>query len=114
MDNGKTAAEITSDAMVMGAMWALCKFSLLVSQQNHSDLFHTALADALKRCYQKKGIVWEQKRSKSAKAKVDVLFAKESRQLPEQTIHKICGAMKGLVYGAEQVSTTHIGNFRCT
>jgi len=31
-DNGKTAGEMASDEMVMGAMWALCEFSLLDSQ----------------------------------------------------------------------------------
>jgi len=46
-DDGKTPAETASDEMVMGAVWALCEFSLLVSQQNHSDLSLTALDDAL-------------------------------------------------------------------
>jgi len=31
-DAGKTAAETVSDVMVMGAVRALCEFSLLVSQ----------------------------------------------------------------------------------
>jgi len=48
-DDGKTALETTSDEMVMGAVRALCEFSLLVSQQNHSDLSLAALDDALKR-----------------------------------------------------------------
>jgi hypothetical protein len=47
----KTAAETASDEMVMGAVWALCEFSLLVSQQNHSNLSLTALGNALKRLY---------------------------------------------------------------
>jgi hypothetical protein len=47
-DDGKTPAETTSDAMVMGAVQALCEVTLLVSQQNHSDLSLTALDDALK------------------------------------------------------------------
>ena len=54
-DDGKM--EDTSDEMVIGALRALCKFSLLVSQQNHSDLPLEALDDALKQFYQKKGIV---------------------------------------------------------
>ena len=49
MDDGKTAAETASDEMVMGVVWSLCEFSLLVSQQNHSDLSLKALDDALKR-----------------------------------------------------------------
>jgi len=47
-DDGKTAVETASDEMVMGAVRALCEFSLLVSQQNHSDLSLTALDDARK------------------------------------------------------------------
>jgi len=54
-DDGKTPAETASDEMVMGAVRALCEFSLLVSQQNHSDLSLTALDDALKQFYKKKG-----------------------------------------------------------
>jgi hypothetical protein len=80
-DDGKTAAEKASDEMVMGAVRALCEFSLLVSQQNHSDLSLKALDNALKQFYQKNGIFPEQKMSKSAKAKVDYLLATESHQL---------------------------------
>jgi hypothetical protein len=32
-DDGKTLAETASDQMEMGAVWALCEFSLLFSQQ---------------------------------------------------------------------------------
>jgi tRNA A37 threonylcarbamoyladenosine modification protein TsaB len=56
-DHGKTAAETASNAIVMGAVQEVCEFSLLVSQQNHSDLSLKALDDALKRFYQKKGIL---------------------------------------------------------
>jgi len=72
-DDGKTAAETASDEMVMGAVRTLCEFSLLVSQQNYSDLSLKALDYALKQFHQKKGIFREQKMSKSAKAKVDNL-----------------------------------------
>jgi len=54
-DDGKTPAETASNEMVMGAVRVLCEFSLLVSQQNHSELSLTALDDALKRFYKKKG-----------------------------------------------------------
>jgi hypothetical protein len=67
-DDGKTEAETASDEIVMGAMWALCEFSLLVSQQNHSELSLAALDDEFKRFYQKKGIFRAQNVSKSAKA----------------------------------------------
>jgi hypothetical protein len=55
-DDGKTAADTACDEMVMGAVWALCEFSLLVSQQYHSDLSLKALDDALKRLFKKKDI----------------------------------------------------------
>jgi len=111
-DDLKTVAETASDKMVMGAVRALCEFSLLVSQQNHSDLSLKALDDALKRFYKKKGIFREQKMSKSAKAKVDDLLARKSHLLREQRIHKICAAMETLVYGAEKVSTTKPRQFQ--
>jgi hypothetical protein len=50
-DDGKTAAETASDEIVMGAVQVLCEFSLLVRQQNHSDLSLKALDDALKQFY---------------------------------------------------------------
>jgi len=77
-DAGKTAAETASDEMVMGAVLALCEFSLCVSKQNHSDPSLAALDDGLKRFYKKKGAFRDQKMSKSAKAKVDELMARES------------------------------------
>ena len=83
-DDRKTAAETASDEMVMGAAQASCEFSLLVGQQDQSDLSFKALDDALKRFYMKKGIFCEQKMSKSATAKVDDLLARESHQLRDQ------------------------------
>jgi len=50
--------------------------------------------------------------SKSAKAKVDNLWAKEFHQLREQKIHKICAAMEAVVYGAEKDSTTKHRQFQ--
>jgi hypothetical protein len=47
-DDGKTVTETASDEMVMGAVWEFCGFSLLVSQQNHSDLFFKVLDNAHK------------------------------------------------------------------
>jgi len=74
---------MASDDMVMGAMRALCAFSLHESQQNHSDLSLKAVDDALMRFYWKKGIFRDQKMSKSAKATVNELLASESLQLRE-------------------------------
>jgi len=105
-DDRKTPAETASDEMVMGAVRALCEFSLLVSQPNHSDLSLTALDDALNPFYKKKGAFREQKMLKSVKAEVDELLARESHQLREQNIHKIRGAMEVQLYGAEKVTTT--------
>jgi len=105
-DAGNTAAETASDEMVMGAVRALCEFSLLVSQQNHSDLSLAALDDALKQFYTKKGDVRDQKMSKSAKAKVDELLGRESHHLREQKIQKIRAAMELQLYRAEKVTTS--------
>jgi len=80
-DAGKTVAQTASDEMVMGAVRVLCEFSLLVSQQNHSDLSLAALEDALKRFYKKKGAFRDQKMSKSAQGKVDELLAREPHHL---------------------------------
>jgi hypothetical protein len=47
----KTVVDMTSDEMGMGAVQALFEFSLLVFQQNHSELSFTALENALKRVH---------------------------------------------------------------
>jgi len=105
-DAGTTAAETASDEMMMGAVRALCEFSLLGGQQNHSDLTLTALDDALKQFYRKEGAFRDQKMSKSAKAKVDELFARASHQFQEQKIHTMRAAMEVQLYGAEKVTTS--------
>jgi hypothetical protein len=105
-EDRKTAAETASDEIVMGAVRALCELSLLVCQQNDSDLSLEALDGALRQFYKKKGAFRDQKLSKSAQAKVDDLLAKESHLLHEQKIHKISAALEAVVYGAETDSTT--------
>jgi len=80
-DDGNTAAETTSDKMVVGAVRALGESSLLVSKQNHSNLFLTALDDALKGSFNKMGDFCELNMLKSVKAKVDEQLARESHQL---------------------------------
>jgi hypothetical protein len=52
-DDGKTSVDTASNEMVMGAVQALCEFSLLVSQQSRSDLSLTALDDTLTKFYKK-------------------------------------------------------------
>jgi len=103
---GNPAAETASNEMVMGAVWALCEYSLLVSQQNHSELSLAALDNAVRQFYKNKGSSRAQKMFKSAKAKVDELLARESHYLREQKIHKICAAMAIQLYGAEEVTTS--------
>jgi len=44
--------------------------------------------------------------SKSARAKVDQLLARESHHLQEQKIHIICAAMEFQLYGVEKVNTS--------
>jgi hypothetical protein len=105
-DDGKTVVENASDEIVIGAVRALSEFTLLVSQQNHSDLSLIALDDALRRFYPKKGIFREQTMLKSVKTTVHDVSATESHQLREQKMHKIWASMEALVYGAEMVSTT--------
>jgi hypothetical protein len=105
-------AETASYKMVMGAVWALCEFSLLVSQQNHSDLSLAVQDDALKRFDKKKGAFPDQKMSKSAKAKVDELFAREFHHLLEQKIPKIRAAMEAQLYRAGKVTTSKYRQFQ--
>jgi len=111
-DDGNTAVENATDEVVMRPVWEFFEFSWPVRQQNHSDVFLNALYDALKWLYLKQNIVWKQKMAKCVMAKVDDLFATESHQLSEHKIHKICGAMEALVYGAEKVSTTKCRQFQ--
>jgi hypothetical protein len=109
---GKTVAETASDEMVMGAVQALCQFSPLISQQNHSELSLAALDDELKGCYEKKGACRNQKMWKSAKTKVDELLTRESHHLQEQKIHKIRAAMEVQLYGAEKVTRSKQRQFQ--
>jgi len=96
----------------MGAMRASFEFSLVVSQQNHSDQSFKALDDALKTFHQKKGTFREQTMWKSAKAKVYDLVATRSHLLRKQKIHKIRAGMEALVYGAENISSTKCRQFQ--
>jgi len=87
-------AETAYDEMAMGVVRVLCEFSLFISQQNHSDLFLTALDDALKWWYKKMCAIQQQHVSKSAKARVEELLARESHQLQAQNIDKTPAAME--------------------
>jgi hypothetical protein len=75
-DDSETLAETSSDEMVIRAVWALYEISRLVSQQNHSNLSLTALNNALKSFYKKKGALQDQKISKSANANVNEQLAR--------------------------------------
>jgi hypothetical protein len=110
--DGKLAAETASEEMVMGAVQALCEFSLLVNLVNHSYVSLNALDDALNWFYKKKGFFRELTMSKSAKAKVNELLAMESHQLWEQYIHTIRAAMEVLVYRAQKVTISKRRQFQ--
>jgi hypothetical protein len=105
-DDGKTPGETASDERVMEAVQAICEFSLLVSQQNHSDLALTAQDNALKRFHQTTGAFQVQKMTKSANTKLDEQLATESQQLQVPKIHKIRAAMEFQGYGAKKVATS--------
>jgi len=105
-NDGKTPAETDSNEMVIGAVRALCEFSLLVSEKNHSVLSLTALDNAVKQFNKKMGAFRDKKISNSAKAKVNDQLARESDWLQKQKIHKIRTAMEVLVYGAENFTTS--------
>ena len=92
--------------MVMGAVQALFEFSLLVIPQNYSDISLAALDYALKRFHMKNNAFRDQKMSKSGKAKVDELLARESHHVQQQKIHEIRAAMEVQLYVAEKVSTS--------
>ena len=111
-DTRKPAVETASNAMGLGSVLALCKFSLLYSHQNPSDQSVTVLDDALTRLYKKKSAFQEQKMSKSAKAEVDEQLAIESHQLQAQKIYKIRAAMEVQVYEAENVTPTKRRQFQ--
>jgi hypothetical protein len=69
-DDRKTAADTASHGIVIGVVQAICKFSQLGSQPNHSDLSLRAPDDALERL--SKSVAFQgQKLSKSVKPKVD-------------------------------------------
>jgi len=77
------------------------------------DLCLKALDNAFKWCYQTMSIFREEKMLKSAKAKVDDPMARESYQLCQQMICKICTATEALGYGAERFPQQNVGNFMC-
>jgi len=79
-NNGKTVAETASDEIGMGAVQALCECSLLLSQQNNSNLFLTVLDNELKPCYKMKGAFHKRIILKSATINMDELVTRESHQ----------------------------------
>ena len=99
-------ADIPSDEVVFGAVQALCEFSLLAREQNHSNPSLPALDNVLKRFYKTKVAFREQQMSKSAKANVDHLLARESYELQEQKIHKLHAVIEIQLYEADKVTTS--------
>jgi len=87
-DNRMIVADTASDEKVMGAVLALCEFSLPVSQLTYSNLSLTALSDALTPWNMNNDVIEEQNMSKSAKPNMDEQWARESHYLRTQRIHK--------------------------
>jgi len=108
----KTAMKTDCDEMAMGAAQAFCEFSLLVSQQNHSDLSLKAVDNTLEQVDQETGIFRVQKLSNSATAQVDDLLTMVSQQLHERKSPRIRAALEALVYWAEKVSSTKRKQFQ--
>jgi hypothetical protein len=69
-NTGQCGAATVPDAMVMGEEWALCEFSLLVSQGIHSNLFLNALDNTVVRYEKKTSGFLVQKMSMSGNGKV--------------------------------------------
>jgi len=70
----------------MGAVRTLCQFPVHVCQQNLSDLSLNALDNACKQSNMT-GAFWDQKLTKSAKAKVDEQSAREYHQLRKHKVY---------------------------
>ena len=62
--------------------------------------------------YKKQGLFRVEKMSKSAKAKVHKLLAREYHHLREQKIHEIRAAMEVQLYGAEKLTTSKPRQFQ--
>jgi hypothetical protein len=109
----KTVAEIPSDEMVMGAGRSLCKFCLLVSAHNHSDLSLTALDDTPKRFYKKKGALLNQKMLMSAKAKLMNYPQENPISYMNRRFIKSVAEWGFSCMGLQRLLYQNDGNFRC-
>jgi hypothetical protein len=112
-DDRITTAETAFDEIVMGSARALCELSLLVSQQNHSDLSRTVQDDALTRLYKTKGGFREQKMWKSAKAQVDDRGQENSISYAYKRVIKSEMQWKFRCTGLKRIQQQNKGNFRC-
>jgi len=79
-DDGRSGAGSASKEIVFGAVQAICKFSLLVSQQNDSKLAINAQDDTHNQIYSIMSAVYEHKMGKSAIARVGKYFAGKLNQ----------------------------------
>lgn len=82
-DDGKAASEIACDEMLIIAVQVLCKFTVLVSQQSHSDQSLNGLDTSQMRFWHSGGDFSQLKILMSSMAKVDVQLAIESHQISE-------------------------------
>jgi len=113
MDVGYCAADKAADNQVMWVLCVLCKFSLLHSQQNNSDLSINVLDNALKWFYYKQGAFQWQKMSKTAKAKVDQQLATESHQLRKHRLIKFLLQCTFFCMQLNRLLPVNEGNLRC-
>jgi hypothetical protein len=77
----------------MGAVWAFYYFSLLVREQNHTDISLEPLGDAHKRFNHMMDIFREHIMSQSVKASVDDHLAMKAHQLGKYQIDMIQAAL---------------------
>jgi len=70
-DIEKSVVDAAFDEMVIGAVFVLCEFSLLVSSQNHHDLSLKALNNPLNNFEMELNSFQQQTVSKSVMAKLD-------------------------------------------
>jgi len=92
--------------MVIGAVHALCEFSLLVSQQHHYNQSLNTIDDTLKQFFLKMGGFVEQTMLMSAMTKVDKLLARIFPELEVQRSFEIHAPREVRVYEDEKFTPT--------
>jgi hypothetical protein len=91
----------------MGTVWALCECSLLVSQQNNTELSITAQNNTQPKMYKMEGTFGERKVSKSANTDLNDQLASRFHQQRVQMIHLIRAALEVKLSGAILVTSSN-------